>query len=65
MVCTSGRGLSILTIILGSCVYVYAKSQEAAAPSAYVPLPMKDLEEGRAGEGDDKGLGGGDNGRRD
>lgn len=45
----SGRGLSILTIIAGSCLYVYAKSQEAAAPPpAYAPVAMDDLEEGRA-----------------
>jgi hypothetical protein len=45
----SGRGLSIGTIIAGSCLYVYAKSKEQAAPPpAYVPVAMDELEEGRA-----------------
>lgn len=44
----SGRGTSILVIILGSCHYVWVKSQEQNARPAYAPVvDLEDMEEGR------------------
>ncbi|KAL7415864.1 hypothetical protein BDY24DRAFT_380331 [Mrakia frigida] len=50
---TTGRAASIMTIILGSCHYVWVKSQEQAGPAPYVAVvDLDELEDGRRASGE-------------